>query len=175
MRRARLLATLLAAATPSAAGVDAAQATTPACRLITRAEAQSALGARVSLSRGEDSTLCNIEYGNPRRDLIMALNPNRPGARGYAAQKRQYRSRVYTDASGTKVTFAQKPLRIAGTTGFEDEVFTEPLVGGASPDPARYLILLHHGKILSFETTVTSRPATFPQIERLARAAMRRF
>jgi hypothetical protein len=105
----------------------------------------------------------------------MALNPNRPGTRGYAAQKRQYRSRVYTDDSGTKVTIAQKPLRIGGTTGFEAEIFTKPLVGGANPDPDRYLILLRHGKILSFETTMGFKPATFAQIERLAKDAIRRF
>ena len=175
MRLVPLFATLLAAATSVAASVGVAQAATPACQLITRGEAQRALGATVSLTRGEDSTLCNIEYGKPRRDLIMALNPNRPGARGYAAQKRHYQSRAYTEDSGTRVTITQRPLPIPGTTGFEAEIFTRPLVGEPPSDPDRYLMVLRHGKILSFETTMAFKPATFAQIERLAKDAIRRF
>jgi uncharacterized protein GlcG (DUF336 family) len=48
--------------------------------------------------------------------------------------------------------------------------------GGASPADAtdRYLILPRHARILSFETTGASKPATFARLEQLAKAAMKR-
>ena len=175
MRQAAVIATLLSAAALAAGAAGPADAATPACHLITPAQAHDALGGSVLLRRGEDSTLCNIEYGKPRRDLIMALNPNRPAPRGYTAVKCAYRTRTYTDESYTKVTTTQARLSIPGAIGFEAEIFTKPFTGELSADPDHYLILLRHGRILSFETTLAFKPATFAQLEQLAKAAMKHF
>lgn len=135
MRQAAVIATLLSAAALAAGAAGPADAATPACHLITPAQAHDALGGSVLLRRGEDSTLCNIEYGKPRRDLIMALNPNRPAPRGYTAVKCAYRTRTYTDESYTKVTTTQARLSIPGAIGFEAEIFTKPFTGGAERRP----------------------------------------
>jgi hypothetical protein len=146
-----------------------------ACQLITRAQARHALGTSVSLTRGEDSSLCNLIYGRPKRDIIMAFKPNVRGRLGFAAQRHAYRTHTERDALGTVAQFTETPLAIRGAVGFEAEVLVTPPESPPNRFPDRYLILLRHHRILSLETTLANHPASFAQLQRLARSAIKRF
>jgi hypothetical protein len=168
-------AVVVAATGAAVAAPPAGSATRPACHLITRGEAQRALGGPARLTRGEDATLCNVLYGRPQRDVIMAFKPNVRGRLGFAAQRRAYRTRTVRDGLGTTARFTQTPLAIPGVVGFEAEVVRTLAFDPEPPPPDRYLILLRHGKILSLETTPARATPSFAQLERVARFAIKRF